>query len=685
MRASFYFSFAFFISLFFVSAALSQERERRGPRFAMQKKQETPDSLKSKYKYTEAFANGFYSNAGSPARSASGKPGHGYWQNQADYSIAVTLDASQNKIFGNETITYTNNSNDSLEFLWLQLDQNLFEDDSRGNAIIPIRGSRNGARGQSFDGGYKISSVSVTSGKGRKKKTSSVRYKISDTRMKVYLPKPLKARGGKINLNIGFSFTSPDYGSDRMGVLETANGKLFTVAQWYPRMCVYDDLNGWNTLPYLGAGEFYLEYGDFNVDITAPSDHIVVCSGELLNPSDVYTSEQEKRWDVAAKSDETVFIRSADEVNSLSSRPNNSGPLTWKFRIENARDVAWASSSAFILDAARIALPSGEQSMAISAYPVESIGDKAWGRSTEYTKYSVEHYSKKWFEYPYPTAINVAGIVGGMEYPGVSFCSYKATEAGLWGVTDHEFGHNWFPMIVGSNERLYAWMDEGFNSFINILSTMEFNDGEYYRGEIDMHQQGKRLAQFENFMGEMEPMISAPDNLKEMSLGLLGYQKPAQVLVLLRNSVLGEERFDEAFKEYVHRWAYKHPGPDDFFRTMENVSGEDLGWFWRSWILNNWKLDQAVTGVSHKKNFKKVRGATISIKNLEKIPMPVEIEITTVSGNKILKKLPVEIWKRNVEWSFMVDVSEEIKSVVIDPDKKYPDINSENNVWSAKQ
>ena len=179
----------------------------------------------------------------------------------------------------------------------------------------------------------------------------------------------------------------------------------------------------------------------------------------------------------------------------------------------------------------------------------------------------------------------------------------------------------------------------------------------------------------------MEPMISAPDNLKEMSLGMLGYQKPAAVLMLLRNSVLGEERFDEAFKEYVHRWAYKHPGPDDFFRTMENVSGEDLGWFWRSWILNNWKLDQAVTGVSHKKNFKKVRGATISIKNLGKIPMPVEIEITTVSGTKILKKLPVEVWKRNVEWSFTVDVSEEIKSVVIDPDKKYPDVNSSNNVW----
>ncbi len=673
-----------FVASFFLSSYLTIAQERRGPRFAMQKKQENPDAPKSTYKYTEVFANGFYSNTGSPTRSASGKPGHDYWQNEADYNIAVTLDPSENKIFGSETITYTNNSHDSLEFLWLQLDQNLFEDSSRGNAIIPINGSRNGARGQSFDGGYKISSVSVTDGKGRRQKTTAVKYKIYETRMKVYLPKPLKAEGGEIKLNIGFSFTSPEYGSDRMGVLETKNGKLFTVAQWYPRMCVYDDLNGWNTLPYLGAGEFYLEYGDFNIDITAPSEHIVVCSGELLNPGDVYTAEQEKRWGAAEKSDETVFIRSADEVNSPDSRPE-SGTLTWKFRIENARDAAWASSSAFILDAARINLPSGEKSMAISAYPIESMGDKAWGRSTEYTKYSVEHYSKKWFEYPYPTAINVAGIVGGMEYPGVSFCSYKATEAGLWGVTDHEFGHNWFPMIVGSNERLYAWMDEGFNTFINELSTMEFNGGEYYRGELDMHQQAQRLAQFERFMGEMEPMISAPDNLKEMSLGMLGYQKPAAVLMLLRNSVLGEKRFDEAFKEYVHSWAYKHPGPDDFFRTMENVSGEDLGWFWRSWILNNWKLDQAVTDVSYKKNFDKIYKAKITIKNMEKIPMPVEIEITTVSGLKIMKNLPVEVWKRNVEWSFMIDVSEEISSVIIDPDKKYPDVNGANNVWPRKK
>ena len=680
MRALFLY---LFVASFFLGLSFSIAQERRGPRFAMQKKQENPDDPKSVYKYTEVFANGFYSNAGSPTRSASGKPGYDYWQNEADYDIAITLDPSENKIFGSETITYTNNSHDSLEFLWLQLDQNLFEDSSRGNAIIPINGSRNGARGQSFDGGYKISSVSVTDGKGRRQKTTVVKYKIYETRMKVYLPQPLKAEGGKIKLNIAFSFTSPDYGSDRMGVLETKNGKLFTVAQWYPRMCVYDDLSGWNTLPYLGAGEFYLEYGDFNIDITAPADHIVVCSGELLNPSDVYTPLQEKRWAAAEKSDETVFIRSADEVNSPNSRPSAT-TLTWKFRIENARDAAWASSSAFILDAARINLPSGEKSMAISAYPIESVGYKAWGRSTEYTKYSIEHYSKKWLEYPYSTAINVAGIVGGMEYPGVSFCSYKATEAGLWGVTDHEFGHIWFPMIVGSNERLYAWMDEGFNSFINELSTMEFNEGEYYRGPSNMHRQAQRLAQFETFMGEMEPMISAPDNLREMSLGILGYQKPAEVLMMLRNSVLGAERFDEAFKEYVHRWAYKHPGPDDFFRTMENVSGEDLGWFWRSWILNNWKLDQAVTGVSYKKNFDKIYKAKITIKNMEKIPMPVEIEITTASGLKIMKNLPVEVWKRNVEWSFMVDVSEEIKSVVIDPDKKYPDINSSNNVWPLK-
>ena len=663
--------FLFIVSfLIFISHAYSQER--RGPRFGMQENTETDNQ--STYDYVKAFKTAFYNDGSTATRSVSGKPGSKYWQNRADYIINVELDTLSDIIMGQEIIKYTNNSPDELDFLWLHMDQNLFKTDSKGNAIIPLRGSRNGARGQKLDGGFKISAVQLISGKGRGRSIVDADYEIYDTRMKVVLPTPLKENGGEISLKIDFSFLSPDYGSDRMGILKTENGKVYTIAQWYPRMCVYDDLNAWNNLPYTGQGEFYLEYGDFNVNITAPSDHIVVCSGKLLNPLETYTLDQLDRWTQAEGSDETVMIRTADEINDPSSRPMGRKMITWRFKMENTRDVAWASSSAFILDAARINLPSGKKSMAISAYPVESFGDNAWERSTEYTKASVEHYSERWFEYPYTTAINVAGNVKGMEYPAVSFCSYQSKGASLWGVTDHEFGHNWFPMIVGSNERLYGWMDEGFNSFVNDISTKEFNDGEYHRGRMNMHMAALGFAS-----DNLEPLITAPDNLKERNMGLQ-YYKTAMFLWLLRDNVLGAKRFDDAFKEYIHRWAYKHPAPNDFFRTMEDVSGEDLGWFWRSWVYNNWKLDQAVTNVEYVENDPS-KGAFITIKNMKEIPMPVTIEITTQSGNKVRKELPVEIWKKNISWRFLVETEESFKKVMIDPDFRYPDVDAKNNYW----
>ncbi|MDB2493258.1 M1 family metallopeptidase [Flavobacteriaceae bacterium] len=631
----------------------------------------------SNYNYNDAFGHDFYTKNGTATRSASGKPGHAYWQNSADYKIDVNLNESTKEISGSETITYTNNSPDALDFLWMQLDQNLFKLDSRGKSIVPIRGSRNGDKGQNFDGGYGINTIQLIYKKGRRSTEVNTTYTIVDTRMKVNLPKALEANGGTVGIKIDFSFTSPDYGSDRMGVLETKNGRVFTLAQWYPRMCVYDDVSGWNTLPYLGAGEFYLEYGTFDVNITAPSTHIVVCSGALLNPSEVYTQEQQNRLKKAEASDATVMIRSESEVTQPSSRPTNSPTLTWKFRIENSRDVAWASSAAFILDAARINLPSGKKSLAMSAYPVESVGQDGWSRSTEYTKASVEHYSEKWLEYPYPAAINVAGNEGGMEYPGIVFCNYESKTARLWGVTDHEFGHIWFPMIVGSNERLHAWMDEGFNTFINSLSTDAFNNGEYKERKTNMHQMSSVFVN-----DRLEPIYTSPDNVKERNLGVLAYYKPSMGLVLLREQILGPERFDEAFTAYIDRWAYKHPTPDDFFRTMENVAGEDLRWFWRSWFINSWKLDQAVTGVKYVKN-DPAQGAIITIENLEQMPMPVVIELKTKSGNVTRKTLPVEIWKRNVSWEFKVDTTEELTKVVIDPDYVLPDVNSLNNKWRA--
>lgn len=634
------------------------------------------DTKASNYNYNEAFGNNFYTKNGTETRSASGQPGAKYWQNRADYTLTASLNEQNNEIIGSEILTYTNNSPDKMGFLWMHLDQNLFKKDSRGNAVIPIKGSRNGARGQVFDGGHKIKSVSIISTQNGKSIEKDVKFSITDTRMQIILPQELSANGGSVKLKINFSYISPIQGSDRTGVLDTKNGKIFAIAQWYPRMCVYDDIRGWDTHPYLGAGEFYLEYGDFDVAITAPANHIVVCSGELQNPKEVYTAEQQKRWEQAKQSDKTVIIRSEEEVTNPSSRPSGKPTLTWKFKMKNARDVSWASSAAFIIDAAKINLPSGKKSLAIGAYPAESNGSGAWSRATEYTKSSIENYSRRWFEYPYPAAVNVAANVGGMEYPGIVFCSYRSKGDDLWGVTDHEFGHCWFPMIVGSNERLFAWMDEGFNTFINGISSEDFNNGEYKQKKENMHQEAEMLTS-----PTIEPVMSAPDNLKEPHLGILAYQKPGSGLNMLREQILGKERFDYAFRTYVERWAFKHPMPDDFFRTIENVAGEDLNWFWRGWFMNNWQLDQGITKVKYVKNDAK-QGAIITIVNLEKMPMPVIMDIKTKSGAVTRVKLPVDIWQRNIEWSFKHDSTEELESIIIDPENVFPDINDENNTWT---
>lgn len=637
--------------------------------------QQRPESI---YDYNEAFGNHFYTKNGTDTRSASGQPGPKYWQNRADYQIAVTLNADSKEVSGTEFLTYTNNSPDKLEFLWMNLDQNLFKKDSRGNAVIPMKGSRNGAKGQDFDGGFQIKSLKMITQVNGKTSEKELPFIITDTRMQIKLPQGLAGNGSKIRIKMDFSFVSPDYGSDRMGVLETKNGRIFTMAQWYPRMCVYDDVRGWNTHPYQGAGEFYLEYGDFEVSITAPSNHIVVASGELLNPTEVYTPEQVKRWNTAKNSDATVIIRGASEVNAPESRPAAKKQLTWKFKISNSRDFSWASSPAFIIDAARINLSSGKKSLAISAYPVESDGQGAWARSTEYTKASIENYSKRWYEYPYATAINVAGNEGGMEYPGIVFCSWESKGADLWGVTDHEFGHIWFPMIVGSNERLFAWMDEGLNTFINSISSQDFNNGEYRQPKEDMHAAADVLMN-----PRMEPIMAAPDNMQEDNLGILAYYKPGAGLTLLR-TILGEARFDFALRTYIERWAYKHPQPEDFFRTMENVSGEDLSWLWRGWFYNNWQADQAIKKVRYEKNDPK-RGAIVTIANLERMPMPVVVEYKTESGATGRLSLPVEIWKRNVYWTFRIPSTEPLASITLDPDHDYPDVNSENNIWTLQK
>jgi hypothetical protein len=629
----------------------------------------------SKYDAKEAFNPQFYPYAGTDYRSASGEPGPKYWQNRSDYRITCTLDTAKHSVTGEMEMTYTNNSPDALKFLWLQLDQNIYRKDSRGSATTTEAGGR--WANAKFTQGDLIKSVSVEAGG----KTYIPKYTITDTRMQVWLNDALKSSGGKIRLAVKFEFEIPEHGTDRMGRLDTKNGWVYEVAQWFPRVCVYDDIQGWNTLPYLGAGEFYLEYGDIEFSVTAPSNMIIVGSGELQNPQDCYTADQLKRYNEAKTSDKTVVIRSEKDITDKKTQPAKANS-TWKFRIQNTRDVAWAASKAFILDAAKINLPDGKKSLAMSAYPVESTKDKKgndWRRSTEMVKGSIEHYSKKWFQYPYPAAVNVAGIVGGMEYPGIVFCSHDDTGTSLWEVTDHEFGHTWFPMIVGSNERKYAWMDEGFNTFINQLSSIEFNKGEF-QSSFNMSDPGADFAIKYNFDPKMDGLYNIPEVIQQEALGSAAYFKPAMMLNVLRNNVLGADRFDAALREYVDRWAFKHPTPWDFFHTIENISGEDLSWFWRSWVLNTWKLDQSVKGVVYVKE-KPENGAEITLENIEKMPMPVTVLVKEANGKEHRIELPVEIWQRGAEWTFGVATSSEIKEVMLDPDKKLPDTNRNNNSW----
>jgi hypothetical protein len=634
-------------------------------------------SEKSIYNQHDLFTPNFYPSSVNEYRASDGQPGPKYWTNKASYKIAATLDDVKDAISGTVTITYTNNSPVAMDFVWLYLDQNLYKLDSRGQAKTPATGrSRYGDVNSTFEGGFNIKSVKLMSESKAKTTTSDITKVITDTRMQLRLPSPLAANGGTVQFKIEYSYFIPKYGSDRTGILDTKNGKIYSIAQWYPRMCVYDDIEGWNTLPYLGAGEFYFDYGDYDYSITAPANQIVVGSGDLENPQEVLTPVQLKRYNEAKNSDKTVIIRSAAEVTDPASRPKK-GNLTWHFKIKNARDASWAASTAFIWDGARINLPSGRKALAMSAYPVESNGDNAWERSTEYTKAAMEGYSKRWFEFPYTSAVNVASNVGGMEYPGIVFCGYKAKAASLWGVTDHEFGHTWFPMIVGSNERKYGWMDEGFNTFINGISTADFNNGEYKAKERDMSSSYKYI-----FGANSETMMSEPDALKEANIGVALYFKPSYALGLLREQILGPERFDYAFRSYVKRWAYKHPTPWDFFRTMENVAGEDLGWFWKGMFIENYKLDQAITNVKYVSDDSS-KGALVTIANLDRMAMPVILQYQTVSGKTATLKIPVEVWQNGNTWIEKLNTTEKLKSVTIDPDHVFPDINVDNNSWTG--
>jgi len=621
-------------------------------------------------------------------RNATGAPGPGYWQQRADYRISASLDAEARTVTGRATVTYTNNSPHALAYLWLHLEQNLFRADSDG-ARMTGPGDRFGNR-DGFEGGLELLGISgAATPDGAPDPASALALNVYGTVARLELPAPVDADGGQVSFTIAWKFKVPDYGSDRMGIDEVADGPIFQLAQWFPAVAKHDDVYGWNTLPYLGAGEFYTDFGDYTVELDVPVSHLVAATGTLENPEDVLTPQQLERLSASRASSETVAIRAVDEVATPQSRPTGTdGRLTWRFDAENVRTFAWSSSAAFAWDACF--LPGvgpgsdGENgkrgaggTLCQSFYPREAAGQ--WSKSTQMVRDSIDHYSRRWFAYPYPTATNVNGIVGGMEYPMMAYCSEREDERGLWGVTTHELGHNWFPMIVSTDERRHAWMDEGFNTFINYYHQLE-----RYPDDLPRRGHPRRWSR-ENPNPFSQPIDTPADLLLQGTLGATQYAKTAVGMVLLREGILGEERFDAAFREYTRLWAFKSPRPWDFARAMENAAGMDLGWFWRGWFYSPGVLDQAVTTVMQPGggDGEESRNARVTFENRGDLIMPVVFMVEYTDGTDEIRRLPVQVWAQGDSWTTTWNCKgRKIRSVTIDPDEQFPDVDLGNNVWN---
>jgi hypothetical protein len=606
-------------------------------------------------------------------RSAGGVPGPAYWQNRADYSIKAGIDTQTHTLRAEETITYTNNSPDALDVLWLQLDQNIYRRDSRA-AFMPQYEERH--KGQFTDGDV-IDSVSIEA----EGKPAAPKFLISDTRMQITLPEALGAHGQKLRIHIAYHYTVPGTWGGRTAVTPSKNGEIYEIAQWFPRMAVYDDLRGWNTNPYLGS-EFYCEYGDIDYAVTVPWNFLVAGSGELTNPDQVLTGEERRRLDQARTSDATVMIRNPAEVTDPASRPTHDGTQTWQFHMTNTRDVAFTASPAFVWDASRVNLPDDKHALAMSVYPVEGVGADRWNRSTEYVKATIEHFSSKWFPYPWPAMVNLGGHGAGMEYPGIVFDDMTDHGKDLYWITAHEVGHSWFPMIVGSNERLSAWMDEGFNTFIDVGADDAFNHGEFAPKRDSEYAPGGG-----NPVDEILPTLADPnapiildpaDLISEKYRHPISYFKPALGLVLMRDVILGHARFDAAFRRYIAAWAYKHPSPSDFFRLMASEAGEDLSFWWRAWYASTSSLDLAVTGSAYVHGDVH-QGLNVSLENHDRLVLPAVLDIALRDGGHMRVTVPVEAWMKGDKASFDVPTSSPVATVTLDPDHLLPDRDRANN------
>lgn len=688
-------------------------------------------------------------------RTGSGAPGEAYWQQKADYKIQVTLDEKTQSITGTETIKYHNNSPDPLTYIWIQLDQNVRAPDSNTPQVqptairdsIPVKFAAGALGANEFPGGFHI--MEITDGSGK-----ALTHTVNKTMMRVDLPKPLQP-GEEFDMSVKWNYNINDRMKDggRSGYeyFPDEDNYIFTIAQFYPRVAVYDDYEGWQNKQFLGNGEFTLEFGDFDLEITVPDDYIVASTGWLQNPDKVLTKEQQSRFKKAQSTfDKPVLIVTEEEAKA-NEKTKATGTKTWVYHADNVRDVAFAASRKFIWDAEAVRI--GDKTpLAMSFYPKE--GNPLWGEeSTKAVKNTLVTYSKYTIDYPYPVAQSIHTASIGMEYPMICFNfgrpnpdgSYsERTKYGMIGVVIHEVGHNFFPMIINSDERQWTWMDEGLNSFVQYRTEQEnYEDFPSRRGpapNIVDYMKGDKNG--------MRPIMTNSEQI--LQFGNNAYGKPATALSILRETVMGPELFDAAFKEYASRWAFKHPKPADFFRSMEDASAFDLDWFWRGWFYSTDNVDINLSDVQwyqmrNEKGEVENKGKTVqkgdltaksdsesemmdfsqgakpfslvetdprfygefknriddkaimnklsnknfyqlTFKNEGGLVMPILVEFTFEDGSKQMEKIPAEIWRYNEhEVTKVFAFDKQVASIVVDPNKETADTDVENNMFPREK
>lgn len=691
-------------------------------------------------------------------RTASGAPGPEYYQQQADYKIDLELDDKNAKLFGQETVTYTNNAKESLDYLWMQLDQNqqsrkslspLVQNSVTDPAMSPKGFSRTYLE-EKFDGGFNIEYVKDVAGK-------PMQYTINQTMMRIELPKPLK-HGEKISFSIKWWYNINNYRLDggRSGYEQFPDGnRLYVLAQFYPRMAVYNDVEGWQNQQFWGSGEFTLPFGNFDVNITVPADHILEATGDLLNRNEVFTAEQLKRYQLAEKTfDKPVIVVTQAEAEAAE-KGFSDKKKTWKFKATNVRDFGISTSRKFIYDAMAVKLET-RTAMAISLYPKE--GNPLWEEySTRMVAHTLKSYSAHTFDYPYPKAISINAEDQGMEYPMICWnygrpdkngVTSERTKNGMMSVIVHEVGHNYFPMIVNSDERQWTWMDEGLNSFLEYVALMEWD-------EKFPAQRGPAKNIIPYMSGDqkgLEPIMTNSESIRQF--GNNAYGKPATALNILRETVMGRELFDYAFKTYANRWKFKHPTPEDFFRTMEDASAFDLDWFWRGWFYTTDYVDIGIKEVKKyfvsnepskeveaflktRRRRNQIEGPAVYMiadgsesykpslnkpfeikdsKPLEEyvnatftkeeqaklkspkyfyqvtfdkpggLPMPIIVEMTFEDGTTENHHFPAQIWRMNDKEAIRTFATQKaVTKIVVDPKQETADIDVSNNTWPKEQ